>query len=106
MQENQNILRRAAKGRLPDPVDENSGIDMDLFEELYNAGLVQAIDACSDDGRCYMEPKITLAGRAALASSVGQSEPWWCSFDRRIAVWGLVLAVVGIVVALVVARAT
>ena len=103
MSEHQKILQLAADGDLPDPIDEKSGISLDIFEELYKAGLVQAIDDCSFDGRCYMEPRITMAGRRKLSEFGSRAEPWWRSFDRRLAVLGILLTILAIVVAIALA---
>jgi|TARA_R100000322_G_scaffold63279_1_gene39790 hypothetical protein len=98
MKDSTKILRLAASGKLPDLVNESSGIDMDVFEELYHAGLLTGADACSDGGRCYLEPKITFAGREKLKQDQQESAPWWRSFDRRLLVLGIVVALIGVAV--------
>jgi len=60
MNDSTKILRLAASGKLPDLVNESSEIDMDVFEELYHAGLLTGADTCSNGGRCYLEKKSLL----------------------------------------------
>ena len=91
------VLRRAADGRLPRSVDEQTeDIDLAAFRELYRAGLIAAIDASADCGDAYLEPRITPLGREALRREVAAKEPWWSAFDRRVAIVGLVVAVLGL----------
>lgn len=96
MEEHRSILHVAEAGQLPNTVDESSDFDMDVFEELIQSGLIGGTDACSDDGRCYLEPRITLAGREYLANLGTDNVSWWHNFDRRIAVIGLIVAVLGL----------
>lgn len=96
MEEHRSILLAAEAGQLPNTVDESSDINMDVFEELIQSGLIDGADACSDDGRCYLDPKITLVGREYLENLSKNKVSWWHSFDRRIAVIGLVVAVLGL----------
>lgn len=100
------ILSRAAAGNLPKAIDENCEINIDVFKELYKAGLMTAINASADDGECYLEPKISTAGREYLERANEKNQPWWKSIDRRFSVLALVIALVGIVVTLYLAKAT
>ncbi|MDZ7811582.1 MAG: hypothetical protein U5L74_00010 [Ideonella sp.] len=106
------ILKKAAAGALPTNVDANTpGINLLEFKALQRGGAIEAIDASTDDGDCYLEPKITLDGLKLLADDVHESvparhvgtptsppatEPWWSSFDRRLAVAALVVAILGL----------
>ncbi|MCW8925690.1 MAG: hypothetical protein OQJ84_05480 [Xanthomonadales bacterium] len=65
MEEHTTILRQLLNEELSRDVDESS-VDMDIFEELIDAGFISAINVCSDDGRGYLEPKITFNGRQYL----------------------------------------
>jgi hypothetical protein len=94
------ILKLAALGQLPRAVDRNSAIDLSAFKELYMAGLVEAKDASADTGDCYLEPAITTAGREYLRIHSEARSPWWSSFDKRVTVVGLVVAVLGLAAAL------
>lgn len=60
------VLEKAAAGSLPDQIDENSAIPVGVVHELVEEGFLRAIDASSDDGREYMEPRITITGREYL----------------------------------------
>jgi hypothetical protein len=60
------VLEKAAASALPDQIDENSGIPVGVVHELIEEGFLHAVDASSDDGRSYMEPRITIAGREYL----------------------------------------
>ncbi len=44
-------------------IDDSSDIDLAIFKELLDSGFVKAVDACADDGDCFLEPRITLSGR-------------------------------------------
>jgi len=50
-------------------VSESSGeVDVRILKELYDIGYVEAADACSDDGLCYLGSRITMLGREWLAA--------------------------------------
>lgn len=90
------ILKLADLGQLPRAVDRNTTIDLGAFKELYKSGLVEAKDASADDGECYLEPALTTAGREYLRMHVEARSPWWKSFDKRVDVLNLVVAVLGL----------
>lgn len=106
------MLERAAADDLPKIVDGSTpGINLHEFQALLRGGAIKAIDASADDGDCYLEPKITLHGLELLGDQapelasvrhVGMApippalQPWWSSFDRRLAVVALVVAVLGL----------
>ncbi|MGH8503292.1 MAG: hypothetical protein ACREVE_12640 [Gammaproteobacteria bacterium] len=60
------ILGKAANDDLPEQINEGSSIPIGAVRELVEEGLLRAIDASSFDGRAYMEPRITVAGREYL----------------------------------------
>ena len=66
MEKHQNILDSLASNNFPSQIDENNFPLINIFKELYEVGYVKAVDASSYDGICYMEPRITLAGREYL----------------------------------------
>jgi len=68
MSEHLKLLQLAANNDLPNTIDEDTGIPLDIFRELLDAGYLKAIDAGSSDGDAYMSPKITLSGREYLES--------------------------------------
>lgn len=90
------ILQAAASGALPDSIREGSGIDMDVFYELYKAGFIDAKNACCDDGDEYLFPKITSSGRSYLSGLTAKPLPWWKSFDRRISVIATLISVLAL----------
>jgi hypothetical protein len=52
--------------------ESSSDVDVRVLKELHDIGYVEAADACSDDGLCYLEPRITMQGRKWL---VAQESP-------------------------------
>lgn len=66
MSEHLRLLELAANNGLPDTIDEETGLPLDIVRELVDAGYLKAIDASSFDGDAYMSPKITLPGREYL----------------------------------------
>src|SRR5688572_25178069 len=66
MEEHRRILELGERGTLPDRVDDSSELAVSIVRELVEAGYLAAIDACSMDGNCYLDPRITLAGRDYL----------------------------------------
>ncbi|WP_375055850.1 hypothetical protein [Zobellella sp. DQSA1] len=77
-QEHAKILQALEDGQFAKGVDESvRDINMDAFEELYRAKMLEAVDAGADDGCCYLNPKITNSGRQALADYREQKKSWW-----------------------------
>ena len=66
MQEHRRILRLAARGSLPDEIDSDSELSVEVVRELVEAGHLKAIDATSFDHPAFVSPRITLAGREYL----------------------------------------
>jgi hypothetical protein len=82
-------------------IDQSTSIDLRAFKSLLSTGFVEAVDASADDGDCYLNPAITLAGVEYLHTYLpAKACPWWKSFDRRIAVMSIVATVIGIIVAM------
>ena len=100
------ILSRAASGSLPKVIDKNCEIDIEAFKELYKSGLMLAFNASAGNGECYLEPKISTAGRECLESFNEKNKPWWENIDRRFKVIALVISLLAIVVPLYLAKAT
>jgi DNA-binding transcriptional ArsR family regulator len=61
------ILTLAERGELPHSIVENSPISVAIVRELFEAGLLHAIDASSFDGPEYLDARITMEGRRYLA---------------------------------------
>lgn len=86
--EHRDLLARAAAGQLPDHVDRTTGISMAVLQELVEAGYINAIDANSMDGPCYLEPRITIQGREYLRTLHQRATPrvgtinWVRAFNR------------------------
>ncbi|KXO10077.1 hypothetical protein AKG98_861 [Moritella sp. JT01] len=49
-------------------INESSEIDIVTFKEMINHKLVSGMNACSDIGDCFLEPRITFRGREWLES--------------------------------------
>lgn len=75
MKEHAELLRSIINKRGVERVDESSDIDVSLVKELYDSGLIEAIDACSDDGLEYLDVKPNLSGRQWLADFEAESRP-------------------------------
>lgn len=54
------LLEMAANRALPDKIDEETDIPLDIVRELVEAGYLKAIDASSFDGDTFLSPRITL----------------------------------------------
>ena len=60
------VLELAERGELPDRIEDDSVVPVSIVKELYQSGLLDAIDASSLDGPRYMEPRINVQGRGYL----------------------------------------
>jgi hypothetical protein len=60
------LLEMAANKSLPDKIDEETDIPLDIVRELVEAGYLKAIGASSFAGDAFLSPKITLQGREYL----------------------------------------
>lgn len=102
------ILKRAVENSLPTQIDASSDIDITVFKELFEEGLVEAIDASSMDGFAYLDPRITVRGREylnKLESELVQASWGWKS--KRAAYWifnWFAGVGAGIIVGLIIAR--
>ncbi len=63
MKNHKKILRLAIEGKLPKNISEDNFPDIDIFEELYDRGFIKAINASSNDGKAFLNPKVTFEGR-------------------------------------------
>jgi len=66
MSQHMKLLEMAANKALPDKIDEETDIPLDIVRELVEAGYLKAIDASSFDGEAFLSPRITLQGREYL----------------------------------------
>lgn len=66
LSEHRKILEQAASEGLPDRVNEEGGISVEVVKDLYENGYLAAADACSMDGMEYLNPRITISGREYL----------------------------------------
>ena len=74
MDEHLNILSLATQGKLPDSIDNSSNISVAIVRELVEIGFLNAIDASTNDGDAYLDPRITLAGREYLAKLIKRKD--------------------------------
>lgn len=68
MKDHADILRILINNGCIERVDGSTDIDVSLVKELYEGGLVQAIDASTLDGPEYLDVKPNLKGREWLAN--------------------------------------
>lgn len=102
-QEHAKVLQALEDGQFATGVDESvREINMDAFEELYRANMLEAVDAGADDGRCYLSPKITISGRQALTDYHELKKGWWLKLKG----WQQALSVLVGVATIVAAIAT
>lgn len=69
MDTHKQILKDLVDKKFPKDIDSESFSEIDIFRELYERGLVAAIDARSFDGECFLDTRITMEGRQFLANS-------------------------------------
>jgi hypothetical protein len=60
------ILQQAANSKLPQQVNDDSEIPVSLVGELVAAGYLEAVNASTSDGPCFVNPTITILGREYL----------------------------------------
>ena len=65
--EHRRILELAASDQLPDRIDEDSILSVDVCRELYEQGLIEAADATTMDNVEYLRARITIAGPEYLS---------------------------------------
>jgi hypothetical protein len=68
MKEHADLLRTIIDRGVIERVDDSSDIDVALVKELYDAGLIDAADACSFDGLEFLDVKPNFQGREWLAA--------------------------------------
>ena len=74
MQQIFDALRKAAVEQLPEQIDDNSDPTFAVCRELIEAGYMEAVDASTMGHRCYLNPRITLAGREYLEAMGSSTE--------------------------------
>ncbi len=67
MKKHADLLRIIIDKGVIERANDSSDIDVSLVKELYDAGLVEAAEACSFDGLEYLDVKPNLSGRKWLA---------------------------------------
>jgi hypothetical protein len=60
------LLAKAASTGLPDRIDRKSDIPIAVLQELVEDGYVNAVNAQSFDGPCFLQARITVSGREYL----------------------------------------
>jgi hypothetical protein len=60
------LLTRAASTGLPDSIDGTSDIPIAVLRELVEDGYINAVNAQSFGGSCYLQARITVSGREYL----------------------------------------
>jgi hypothetical protein len=64
--DHQHMLKLAASDELPREINEDGPLSVAVCRELYEAGLIDAADARTFDGDCFLQPRITIRGREYL----------------------------------------
>ena len=95
------LLKSANNNNLPTQIDERSGIVLNIFRELFQAGFLSAIDASSSDDLCYLDVRITSSGRQELQNIVSKYEPWWKYFNKRVTILTIIVALFGVIAAII-----
>lgn len=85
------LLEKLAKGSLPESINSKT-VDISVFQELYRADFISAIDCSSYDGTEYMDPKITHAGRQYLDELKSKRKSFWFKWSGG---WEIGLAILG-----------
>ncbi|PHI32239.1 hypothetical protein [Budvicia aquatica] len=97
MEKHKAILQALANSSLGDFINESSDMDINIFEELYSSGMVTAIASRADDGKEYLDPKITLRGREFLTQLLAKPKEsawkvWFKTWWKAIVAVTVVLA--------------
>ena len=66
LSEHRLILEQASRGELPDEVNGNCAVAVWAVRDLVEDGMLRAIETGNLDGKAYLEPRITIAGREYL----------------------------------------
>jgi hypothetical protein len=73
MEAHKSVLEYLIANPNDDFVNESTELDIVVFKELINSHLVDGINACADDGDCFLDPRINLRGREWLESQKNSS---------------------------------
>jgi hypothetical protein len=66
MSEHLRLLQLAANNDLPDTIDKETDLPLDIFRELVEGGYLKAMDAGEFGEDAYKSPRITMSGREYL----------------------------------------
>lgn len=69
MDTHKQILRNLVDKKFPKNIDSENFPEINIFRELYERGLVAAIDARNFNGERFLETRITMEGRQFLDDS-------------------------------------
>lgn len=81
-------------------IDKDSKYSVVVVEEMFNEGLIEAVEHRPHTGVKYLDVKITLAGREWLLGNK-TTVKWYHSFQNIIAVIGVLVAIIGVGVAVI-----
>ena len=81
MKTHKKVLKDVINGKLSDGVSSENYDQIEEFIEMYNQGLIRAIDASGDTGVNFLEPMITISGRHYFESLCKPKPRWWQRFD-------------------------
>lgn len=74
MKDHRRVLELASDDALPVQIDDQSDPSARVFRELFEAGLITAIDVSDFQGDAFLNPRITLAGREYLNRLQGDAD--------------------------------
>ena len=93
------VLEDVVSGKLQGGVCDQTYAHIREFIQLYEQRYISAINASGDTGLNYLEPKITFRGEQYLKSLDKPELRWWHKFESRIAVLGLIIALLSLLAA-------
>ena len=94
------LLKELINGGIIPLIDQNSDYDILVIEEMYNSGLLEAVEHRPYSGVKYLNVKINMAGREWFVENTTTIK-WYHSFSNRISVIGVIATLVGLAIAVI-----
>jgi hypothetical protein len=90
-------LEAIASNEIVSHIDSSSNINVSVVRQLFEEELIDAIDMSDLEGDCFDDVRINIKGHEWLKQQeLTTNAPWWKSFDRRIAVIGVLVSVIAL----------
>ncbi len=95
------VLQAVKSNKLKSPVTKDSPCNLIVMEGLVDRGYVRAVKhvPLADGKPQFFEPVVTLSGEQRLEQLTSPIKLW--SIDRRLAVLGVVVSLIGLLVAII-----